>query len=590
MGRAAVLLLLAALFFLLILRPAWKQIETDFPNYYTAAVALRNGSSLPELYDWTWFARQMNRAGFGVRIGAYTPQTPLTMLPFVPLTNLPPLAAKRVWIVLNCGFLVATLGLLSTVTRFRVSQLAVFAACGWDAWRANFAYGQYYVFLLFLLTLMFTAAVRSQEKTAGALAGVGFALKLYTAPYLLWFAVRRKWRAAGAMAAAVLVACLAALWLFGWHGTAYYLTEVAPRSLEMGSINPYHPGNSTVSTLLARAFLREPELNPAPAFACPWLFFFLRPLISLGILGWLTLGARGAADDKRTFACFTIALLLLSTSVGSYSYVLLFLPAVVWLDEATPGEGVAVVLLFLLATAPNLARFAFFFPRVWILAIWLAYAGTRCFRTIEPAAWLRLAAAVLVAALGTAAFAVRSYRRGADQQFEAVKAEPGAGFSSSPAVTRFGLFYQAMGTDRYVLRRLRDGKIETFAFEGHAFRPSARGPEGPIDFELVANGTSAEMELDPVTGRVRTRSETGPLPAPGPIASPDGRWTVSAVAGAGPRRIWLERSDGTGGRWLTGGPCSSWDPAWELDSRSIVFASDCGRAVGLPTLRRARIP
>jgi hypothetical protein len=41
---------------------------------------------------------------------------------------------------------------------------------------------------------------------------------------------------------------------------------------------------------------------------------------------------------------------------------------------------------------------------------------------------------------------------------------------------------------------------------------------------------------------------------------------------------------------LTGGNCNSSSPAWALDSESILFASDCGRAFGLPALYRARLP
>jgi Tol biopolymer transport system component len=41
---------------------------------------------------------------------------------------------------------------------------------------------------------------------------------------------------------------------------------------------------------------------------------------------------------------------------------------------------------------------------------------------------------------------------------------------------------------------------------------------------------------------------------------------------------------------LTGGNCNSSSPAWTLDSSSILFASDCGRAFGLPALYRAPVP
>jgi hypothetical protein len=40
---------------------------------------------------------------------------------------------------------------------------------------------------------------------------------------------------------------------------------------------------------------------------------------------------------------------------------------------------------------------------------------------------------------------------------------------------------------------------------------------------------------------------------------------------------------------VAGGNCNSSLPAWELDSKAILFASDCGRAFGLPGLYRATI-
>ena len=72
----------------------WTKPETDFPNYYTAAVLARQGQPLRKFYDWTWFARQMNYAGNDARLGTYSAQTPLTMLPMVGLAGFPPQRAK----------------------------------------------------------------------------------------------------------------------------------------------------------------------------------------------------------------------------------------------------------------------------------------------------------------------------------------------------------------------------------------------------------------------------------------------------------------------------------------------------------------
>src|SRR6478672_3447843 len=88
----ALLLFLATSF-----RAGWNRSTTDFPNYYTAAVLVRHGERLHRFYDWTWFQQQMGFVGFDRQLGAYTSQTPLTMIPIVPLTLAPPQPAKRLW-------------------------------------------------------------------------------------------------------------------------------------------------------------------------------------------------------------------------------------------------------------------------------------------------------------------------------------------------------------------------------------------------------------------------------------------------------------------------------------------------------------
>src|ERR1700731_5362071 len=130
MTRVSVLL--AFTFFLITAFWAgWTRAETDFPNYYTAASLVRKGQPLHNYYDWTWFQRQMNYAGIERQLGAYTPQTPLTMLPMVGLTAFAPQTAKRIWLALNLGFLATTVWLMSRVTRFRPEQIALLAFCGY---------------------------------------------------------------------------------------------------------------------------------------------------------------------------------------------------------------------------------------------------------------------------------------------------------------------------------------------------------------------------------------------------------------------------------------------------------------------------
>ncbi|MGA2812412.1 MAG: hypothetical protein ABSG16_13500 [Candidatus Acidiferrum sp.] len=73
------------------------------------------------------------------------------------------------------------------------------------------------------------------------------------------------------------------------------------------------------------------------------------------------------------------------------------------------------------------------------------------------------------------------------------------------------------------------------------------------------------------------------------VVSPDGRWLAFTARENGPTQIWLRDLASGQQRQLTGGNCNSSSPAWELDSRTVLCASDCGHAFGLPALYRAPV-
>ncbi len=310
-------------------RPGWIQPETDFPNYYTAAVLVRQHQHLHNYYDWSWFARQMNYAGNGMQIGAYLPQTPLAMLPMVGIAGFPPQEAKQIWLLCNLLFLGVTIWLLSRVTGFRFEVIWLLAFCGYFSLRTNFLDGQYYVFLLFMLTLAFYLLDRQRNWLGGVATGFAFVLKLYGGPFLLYFVIKRQWKALFGMMAVVLVLGGVALVLFGPADLRYYATQILPRSLETGQVDPYNPGAPSISSLLMRTFVAEPELNPHPLWQAPWLCFFLRSFISLATVTFLLLGVgMKRTTDRHNFAWFVVATFLLSTSTSSYSYIVLLLPLV----------------------------------------------------------------------------------------------------------------------------------------------------------------------------------------------------------------------------------------------------------------------
>lgn len=584
------LVALTFLFFLATaLRGGWKHLNTDFPNYYTAAVLVRQGQPLHSYYDWTWFQRQMNYAGAELQRGNYNPHTPLTMLPLVGVAGLAPLRAKQVWLLSNLGFLATTLWLLSRVTRFRVELLWLLAFCGYFSLRANFLYGQYYVFLLFLLTLTFYFLNSKNHMLSGALAGLSFGLKLYGGPFLLFFMIKRNWRAVFGMVAAIASLGAIAIALFGWNDIVYYATQIFPRSLEGGAIDPYTPGVPTVSIMLRHWFVREPELNPRPLWEAPWMFFFLRTFIALAIVLFLSLGVGlKPSTDRRDFAWFLVAAVLLSTNTALYTFILLLLPLVLLLEESPPGQQAFFMGAYVLLTAP--LGLSWLFPKVWLLIALFVMLGWDRWRRLSLE-WI-VGATVLAALIAwvDARQHLRAYAEEPGQRFERVAVEEGAIFSAYPAVSQAGIFYQSMGRDRYVLRWLHDDRDEELVFAGHAFHPIATTPDGPIRFELVANRTSTMMQFDPATRKTTPLAAPVPVDTLEPVASPDGKWLAFPSSRNGPEQVWLRNLTDGREMQLTGGNCNSLSPAWALDSKSVLFASDCGRAFGLPALYRARLP
>jgi hypothetical protein len=574
-------------------RAGWTRLSTDFPNYYTAAVLMRQRKPLRCLYNWTWFARQMDYAGAAGQLGAYTPQTPLTMLPMTPLSGLPVLQAKRVWIAFNLILLGGVVWLLSQVTGLFWGHIALLAFCGFGSLSTNFIYGQYYVFLLFLVTLCSYCLYRCRFHAGGLVSGLAFGLKLYTGPLLLYFIAKRKWGGVAGIVVASACAVAATIAVFGWADVQFYLVRVLPRTLEGGSIDPYNSGVPTVATLLRRLFVREPQLNPYPILDAPWLFFFAHTAVSLLLIAFATLGVafKQDTDNTRDFAWFVIASVLLSTSTASYTFILLLAPVVLLLQKASPLKSAYLVGSYLLLTAPLPA--GFLFPKVWLLVVLFAIVGIEYLRSV-PGQWLVYATlAVLLLSGADAGRHMLAYSREPGRRYQQIGGAPQSLFSGYPVVTRSGLFYQGMGDSRkgedgYLLCWLHDGRLDRLGFGGYALQPFATNPDGPVWFELVAHGASTMMRFDSSTGKVGPAQPPASAAADG-VKSPDGNWVAFTKTSAGSEHVWITNLTTGKTEELAGGYCNSSSPVWELDSSAVLFASDCGRAYGLPALYRAPV-
>jgi hypothetical protein len=322
----------------------------------------------------------------------------------------------------------------------------------------------------------------------------------------------------------------------------------------------------------------------------------MRALEPLCLVLAVVLGAAFTRDpeaDDGLMAWFLTLLVLLSVSTASYTFILLLAPVALAWRTASKWKRLLLVVCYILLNIP--LRPVWLFPKLWVLSILFFVVGLPFLRVI-PIRWALCS--ITVAAAFAALEASREVRISAQEptnRYLQAGSDSRALFSSFPAISKFGLFYQCMGgvtgpvEERYVLCWSHDGRTERLAFSGHVFHPKASTSDGSIFFELVSGPSTTMARFDPMTRTVAADLMPATVKDGGEAISADGLWVAFTRGPAGQRELWV-RSVMTGAtERIAGGRCDNGEPAWELDSSAVVFASDCGRAYGLPALYRVPV-
>src|SRR3954451_935031 len=348
-------------------RRAWTHTESDFPSYYAAAHLVLKGDALRGFYDMAHFQQKMDSLIVPSKLGGYIPQTPLTMLPFVPIANFDMGKAKRLWLIADLACLSGTVWLLTQITSLKVWGVLGLFLLAFGSLHTNLLLGQYYILILFLLTAAIYLLRRGGDFSAGAILGLVCSLKLITAPFLLYFAAKKQPKAIVGMCVVLALSILTAVSLFGWADVIYYAEQILPRSVAGETLDPFNPAIGTLATLLRRLLIREPELNPDSLLNFAPLFFFIRPVLQLSIL-WISLLAFARAKCASIgYAGYLIALILMSPNTASYTFLLLVLPTALLLERATPRQKILVVLCCVLLAVPTYHSWTWLFPKVWVV-------------------------------------------------------------------------------------------------------------------------------------------------------------------------------------------------------------------------------
>ena len=676
--------LMVAYFAVHTLPAAWRTLNTDFPNYYLTAHLAREKSETSRIYEWIWLQRQKDHQDIDQRIVGLVAVTPFSSLVVWPFAAMPPLAAKHCWLILNIALVAAVAVLLRSLTRQPWRRILLVASLSVPL-NKNFLYGQYYVLLLFVVTLACWCYVHQKRFLSGLLIGLGFGLKLFPLLYLGYFLRKRDFKALTGGVIGSAAAAISSIAVFGWQANQLLFNQVVPWALRGEGLNPYDLSSGSITTLLHRLFIYEPQLNPSPSIFAAWMFALLLPLAQTVLFAPALLLAEPKNNDPRRlhleWSAVLLASLAISTAPAGYHFTLLILPVCLMWEavEERAGWAATAAFLFLYAaigypgwkTIGAMSPWALFsVPRLYLVVLlcFVSY-GLLAWQKRDGKqsrdAWLWAGAFVLLMLLNIASGLRHQSGLYADYQWRlpasanmlqangpvtqndtilftamvpsgyhtAIQKDDGISFDTgrvdqlAVTATSAERWTEETGREstivssvsgREVIRQAEfpvaspDGRWLAYLRDEHGRdsiwlravdRPGSRDkaltpiefdalemsflPNGSLIFSAVANGGRPGLFLLDQAGAI---SSLGSEEARYPAVSPDGHWLAFSKLQSGNWHLWLrDLHNGQTGR-LTHADCNNVEPTWASDSKTLVYASDCGRALWFTALCRRRIP
>ena len=590
--------------------PAWRHLNSDFRNYYLVARLCREGYSMERLYEWIWFQRQWDHTAGDRGLVSYQPLTLFSALVVMPLSSLPPLPAKRCWLLLNLVFLLLTAVSLVRNTRLGWVRVLLLMMLAFFSLRSNFVYGQMHVFVLLLLTLAASLHFRKQYFWSGIALAIGAALKIYPAFFLIFLIVKKRWAAVAGLFVGVSASLFVSIYFFGVEACRVYVREVLPPALRSQIIDPYNVGWGSLNALLSRLFIGEPELNPSPVVHLPWLHALLYSLI-VSLMVAVFLRAIGFAIEDRErerveWASYLFLLLLVSSQPAPYHFVALILPIVLVTDYllecSRTTTAAALVVLYVLVCGPYTPLQSatpsgwmnlLYFPRLFFLFLFAAILLRILFRwpqqktalQTRSRAWIPAAIAFVTLFAGGFASEMRHYRGQFENYSSRLLTVKGSLMATDPVIVADRLFFTALAPrflatarDTYAVHEIKNGAVTSFAAIGDWVHPAAATATPEVWAEVATVGGSQIVRFlpdqplsstDPITVEVEDAEQ--------PVMSSDGKWLAYMREFKGRSSLWIRHlgSPDTLDREIAGPEFDAREAAFFPDYR-LVFSSRRG--------------
>jgi Glycosyltransferase family 87 len=337
-NRSVAIVLFAALAAVLIARgivPAMSKIDSDFPDYFTAAKIVADGGPVERLYDDVWFQQQMRRYVPGSEsIGKFSPFPPPTAFLLLPLARMQPLNALRAVTVVSALCLAGSIVLLARILSLTLVESAVFILLSGYAVINTLRFGQPYIAVSLSCIAGYYAYLKNKPVLAGMCFGLFVPFKYFPVVILIYFALRKNWKVVLGGALVVSFITLVSIGVLGWKIHEIFLSSVLGNHLVgvLSEQDPYTASFQSFDSLFRRLFVYDAALNPRPWFVFPPLqtigVSVVKASIMFSAFATLVKLARSgvAAAAAPSIGILGILILLEAPATATYHFVLLWLP------------------------------------------------------------------------------------------------------------------------------------------------------------------------------------------------------------------------------------------------------------------------
>ncbi len=321
--------------------PAMSRVDSDFPNYLTAAKIVADRGDVDRLYDDVWFQEQVRHYRMNVGAGRkFEPFPPPTALLLVPVARLQPLDALRVLTAVSLLCLVAAIFVLAKILSWNLIDSSVFVLLSGYNIVGALRFGQPYILVSLTCLLGYYAYLRQRPVLAGMSFGLFAPIKYFPVVLLGYFAARRRWRLALSGAATVVIVILLSIDVLGLNIHRQFLSSVLGAHLtgELRMQDPFSASFQSFDSLYRRLFVYDATANPRPFLARPSLqiaaVVVTKTLLVLAAAAALVkLSRRGFAGSVApSIGLLGILTLLIAPATASYHFVLLWLPVGLMVD------------------------------------------------------------------------------------------------------------------------------------------------------------------------------------------------------------------------------------------------------------------